>query len=107
MYSDVRHPSAEIVKRRVFICVADKRRRIRNEQIFAVPCLTVLIQYGGLGIVAHLRRAHLMNNFASSRDAPIPVRARFARNHATGGFDNLLERFLHVLRLQNLRPDSI
>ena len=78
MYSDGPPAQRGDGQRRILVGVADKRRGVGDEQILAVPRLAILIQHGGLGIVAHLRGAHFVDDLAAARDAPVACRPMLA-----------------------------
>src|SRR6185437_9325467 len=67
-----------------------------------IPCLAMLIQHGAVWIVAHFRGADFMDDLAASRNTPLAVGARFVGDNAARRLDDVLERLLHVLGLQDL-----
>src|SRR3954453_20018397 len=52
-------------KRRVFVCVGNKRPAIGDEEVFYVPGLAVLVEHGFFGIRTEAGRADLMDDIAA------------------------------------------
>src|SRR6185437_3770153 len=89
-------------QRGILVRVTHKRSGIGDEKILAIPCLAMLIQHGAVWIVAHFRGADFMDDLAASRNTPLAVGARFVGDNAARRLDDVLERLLHVLGLQDL-----
>src|SRR5690606_23913334 len=89
---------------RVLVRLRDEGSAVDDEKILARVCLVEFVDHRFPRVVAHTCRAHLMDNPSRGRQSVL-ICFRIGvtpRNHPARGFNNLLERFFHVLRLLHL-----
>src|SRR5690349_13371360 len=60
-------------ERHVFVWLAHHRRRVAHEQVFDIVRLAVAVQHGSFGILAHARRAGLVDDGPARGNGAIGV----------------------------------
>src|SRR5690348_9572534 len=98
-------------ERRIFVGIGDERCPIGDEEVLDVMRLAEAVENGGLGIGAHARGAHFVNDFSASLDAEreFPMNGGSGFVFAAHGLDDGAKRVLHVLGLKQfvIRPFEV